>query len=536
LNPSDGTLAMRRELLLRSVVLLWSGLSLGCASARIRKANALALAAADTRVLEGCYDCLQEARGTYARVAGDKHTKQPAPVIARLFETDVLLALREKELALDSRPSIDRARANAPRVPASVDAKRVLAIVDAVFPDDNGLPAKTMRALRRTNAPFTDKVDGELAWLAQAPLTPEVRRYIALALDCSYSDRRNKSGDSTNTFANRRQVPINVPPLVSYGAASCDPADTLALKRVLAAVPSFDEAGYALARSTVFGAGETGGGDVLALLARAHARFPRAAGTTFLAGWLNYTMGECDEAIALYDQTLAVEPAHDRALLQTVMCLTTMRRDSAAIAGATRFIALDTPNIHEGYYWRAANRLRRKELLLARSDIEQAKSRARGTDVLTLAGVIEHEQDSLTIAEADLRSARRLPKGDENCTAAFYLGSVLTKREVWDGAAAVFDSAMVCYDQRASDIMMKIDIVRASTKGSAAFRAKRIAALEEDLADRRRRYYTSAFNAASMNARAGKIARAEELIAIAVNAPELADQVAKLREGIARAR
>src|SRR4051812_19019984 len=131
---------MRRVLLLRSTVLLWAGLSLGCASARIRKANALALAAADTRVLEGCYDCLQDARATYARVAGGKHTKQPAPVIARLFETDVLLALREKELALDSRPSVDRARSIAPRLPASVEAKRVLDIADAVFPDDNGLP------------------------------------------------------------------------------------------------------------------------------------------------------------------------------------------------------------------------------------------------------------------------------------------------------------------------------------------------------------------------------------------------------------
>src|SRR5215217_7608723 len=73
---------MLRALWLRATVFAWMGLSLGCASARIRKANALALAAADTRVLEGCYDCLQEARVTYARVAGDKHTKQPAPVIA----------------------------------------------------------------------------------------------------------------------------------------------------------------------------------------------------------------------------------------------------------------------------------------------------------------------------------------------------------------------------------------------------------------------------------------------------------------------
>src|SRR5690349_9516278 len=36
--------------------------SAGCATARIRKENALALAAADGKVLEGCYDCLQDAR------------------------------------------------------------------------------------------------------------------------------------------------------------------------------------------------------------------------------------------------------------------------------------------------------------------------------------------------------------------------------------------------------------------------------------------------------------------------------------------
>src|SRR4051794_28788117 len=82
----------RRALWLRAAMFAWMGLSLGCASARIRKANALALAAADTRVLEGCYDCLQDARATYARVASDKHTKKPAPIIARLFETNVLLA------------------------------------------------------------------------------------------------------------------------------------------------------------------------------------------------------------------------------------------------------------------------------------------------------------------------------------------------------------------------------------------------------------------------------------------------------------
>jgi hypothetical protein len=56
-------------------------------------------------VLEGCYDCLLDTRGIYARLAQSNDRKTAASAVARLFETDVLLALREKELALDSSPT-----------------------------------------------------------------------------------------------------------------------------------------------------------------------------------------------------------------------------------------------------------------------------------------------------------------------------------------------------------------------------------------------------------------------------------------------
>jgi hypothetical protein len=55
------------------------------------------------------------------------------------------------------------------------------------------------------------------------------------------------------------------------------------------------------------------------------------------------------------------------------------------------------------------------------------------------------------------------------------------------------------------------------------------------MADRRKRNQTAAFNAASMNARIGNYARAEELLVIAASSAELADQVAKLREQLAQA-
>ena len=504
----------------------------GCASARLKKENALALAAADAKVLEGCYACLADARRVYARLAVGKSS---SGIAARLFETDLLIALREKEMGLDSRPSIERARTLVPRVPPILEPARVIALVDHMLPDGNATPTKVTDALLRANKQFVEKLDAELAWVERAPFTPAVRQYIALALDCSYVSRYRNPADTANPVAKRRQLPINAPPLLAYRAADCANTDTLALKRVINAVPSFDEAAYALANVVVFAAGETGGDDARRYYASAYARFPRAAGVTFMSAWLNLNIGDCEEAIRLYDTTIARVPEHERALLQKTICQSRSHQDSAAIATATRFIALETSDIGQGYYWRAVSRLRRRELDLARGDVDTAKARTGGDagEVLTLAGIIEHEQADFGIAESDLRRARAAWKGYENCTASFYLGSVLTKREAWPDAAASYDSAMVCYDDKANRTEAMIAKVQASTRGSAAFRAKRIAGLESDLADLRKRYFTSSFNAASMNARLGNFTRAEELLVIAAQSADLTEQVAKLKDQIA---
>jgi len=520
------------------LALLTAGVALSaCASARIRKENERALGEADAKVLEGCYQCLQDARATYARLATGKHAlpKNAAPMSVRLFETDILLALREKELGLDPRRPLTEARTVAPRLPASFDPERVLAMVEAVLPDGRAGPSSAAEAQINRDRGYVRRMDRELTWVEQSPLSPAVRKYVALALDCSYPDRYKERGDTASALVHRRQLPINAPPLLAYRGADCAESDTLALKRVLNAAPSFDEAAYALGNSVVWSAGETGGEDAARYFSRALARFPRSAGVTFMSGWLNLTIGDCVEAVRFYDSTLVLQPNHDRALLQKAICQSNMHQDSAAIATATRFIALGTPDIAQGYYWRAVSRLRLRELELARADAEAAKQRSRGGEILTIAGIVEHEQADYVPAEADLRAARAAPKGNENCHAAFYLGSVLTKREAWPDAAASYDSAMVCYDDRANFIAARIEQVRQSKRGSAEFTAKRIASLESDLADRRSRQRTSAFNAASMNARLRNFARAEELLLVAAQSPDLTDRIDRLREEIARA-
>src|SRR4051794_38050936 len=55
------------------------------------------VADADAALLQGCYDCLIEARRLYRSAATGASA---AALMPRMFETDLLIALREKELGL----------------------------------------------------------------------------------------------------------------------------------------------------------------------------------------------------------------------------------------------------------------------------------------------------------------------------------------------------------------------------------------------------------------------------------------------------
>lgn len=502
-------------------------LASGCGAARARQADARALAVADARVLDGCYDCLLEARAVYARLAEGRH----APVaVARLFEADVLLALREKELALDWRRSVARARALVPRLPAALEGERVLRLVEGVLPDPDAVPLQAMADQRRRNLPLLGRISDEVAWLAASGYTPAVRDYVALALECS--NGRRPAARRAPMRGTLQAPPTADPPLVAYRASFCARVDTAALRRVQEAVPAFVEASYYRAQSATARAAETGGEEARALFEVAHARFPDAPGVSFAFGWLETLVGDCEAAVARYDETVARQPGHERAWRQRTICLSALHRDSATIASATRLIALRSAHSEDGYYWRALSRLRRVELALARADIDTAKARSRAANVLTLAGVIEHDQGDLPIAERDLREALAAPSGPANCTAASYLARVLTRVERWRESASQYETAMGCFDRRVAQLRARIEELLGAPSRNPAHTAARVARLAADSAEQRRSHHASAFNAASMHARLGAFARAHELLDVAARDTARADVVARLREAM----
>ena len=496
-----------------------------CASAPV-KVDLSGLAEADQKVLEGCYDCLLDARAIYRRVAVGRARPQ---VVDRLFETNLLIALREKELALDPSAAMAEARQVAAELLPGNEASRHLAIVEAVPADDMGVPRSEMQAFRRAKAPFVPQINDELAWLEGSRLQPVVRQYLAIALDCAYPTRQRPEGAQMQQPGPREAAP-GAPPILIYRTAICGILSQPALYRLRAANERFAEASYYLARFDVAVARQNGPGRARERLADAIARFPASPSVTYLSGSFHQLVGNCEQALRAYDATLALAPVHENAWLGRTICLTYLKRSEEAIDTATRMISLDTDNKAQAYYWRAWNRHVRKELAPARVDITTAKSLAFTNEIHTLAGIIEYDQGDLDPAEHDLTTARTMPGGARNCTAMWYLGLVHIKRTAWLNSARQFESAMTCYEHTADYAQAELRGLQARPDLDAEYRTMQVAALETAMREATSQRYAAAFNAANYFASGRDIAAARRLIDIAAADPVLADRVAKLRE------
>jgi hypothetical protein len=519
--------------------------SASCASVPIKKADVLALSDADARVREGCYDCLIEARDTYARIAVGK--TRPL-VVTRLFEAELLLALREKELALDSSESLGRAKALAKELPEGIDAARYLAIAEAVPPDAAGSTDKESSAFLAAHQSVPVQVDEDLAWLGSGPLSFPVRQYLAFALDCGYQYRpvpRPQGAQGTAVVGSRplpsrlfdpsRTAPEDAPPLVVYRAALCGGSLAKPFQVVRTEVPRFLETSLFLARIGYLEALAKGPGNVRPLLTEAYARFPASPAVTYISGSFYQLIGDCQSALRYYNETLAVKAAHERALLGRTVCLTFLKRPEDAIATATQMIAASM-NLFEAYYWRAMNRHALQQLDMARSDSDRAKAplRAGATlrmagPILRLAGLIELDQNDLDPAEADFKSARALRGGDRDCVSIFSLGLVYIKRERWPPSGDQFAEAMACYEKNVADDETQIIGIRGRTDLDPEYQASQIAGLEASVKEDRSQQYASAFNAAANYTRAGNYAKAKVLVEVAASDPALADMVKELR-------
>jgi hypothetical protein len=210
---------------------------------------------AELRVTDGCYDCLLEAKAAYEKLAG----LQGRPsVIVRLFEIEMMLVVRERELAMDSSESLARVRAVAKELPPDVNAARYIAMVEAMPMDISGIPVSRDVAFRRTQQAFAATVEEQIAWLtSDTTVLLPVRQYLSVALDCAYGRRRVPGQPPSTPLASR--MPADIAPMVSYIAGWCAGVKAPPLVSLRERVPGYAEAAYYLARMHVSEAPNTGG-------------------------------------------------------------------------------------------------------------------------------------------------------------------------------------------------------------------------------------------------------------------------------------
>jgi hypothetical protein len=509
-------LSMLRSIALAIGVAVFAG---ACASAPINKKASAELAAADKLVADGCYDCLTEALATYKRLA----VGQARPLIVqRIFETEVLIGLRLKELAMRPVEHFEAAGKLIAELPATFPAAKYLEIAETVpFDPWGGMPKRNVAQLTR---PINlQNVQGFRDALTAGP-SATLGAYLRASLDCTVGTRQ---GGPPATPA-----PAPTTELVKFRRENCTPIDRAMLTKRANDDLRFTEAGVFVGRvrSTRPGAQEVA--DARKWLNAAIAKWPRSSAVTYALGTLSQTVGDCRAAVTWYDKTLAEYGEHEDAHLGRLMCLSYLRRHTEALEEAGGMIFRKIAE-GEAYYWRAWNYRELNNLPAARADSDKMKSLLYNDRILTLAGQIEYDQTDLPIAETDLSDAVRLARGD-NCIAQWYWSLVQLKKEAWPKTAEGFAQAMNCYEGERAKNIGYLDEMRKAENVDEEYRKGQIENFEALIKESESQISASAFNAGVNFARAQNREKALQYLDLAEKDPARAAQVAEVRKLIVK--
>jgi tetratricopeptide (TPR) repeat protein len=496
----------------------------------------LVAADADAALLRGCYDCLIDARAIYRKVPVGGRAASAAAVAAWVFETDLLIALREKEIGLPASGTLTEARRIAMELPRELEAGRYIELVEAIPGFELSASRSEVRALSATHAPGPTATADARAWLLRGKLRKPVRDYLRIALDCiDPIVDSNPSGAAHDTGLSPSSTGATQPEaslLLRYRAAICKLDAIPELEAVRAREPRFVEASLFIARAEIAQLPFDGPGQAKVHLDDVLARFPASPAVTYLAATYHQLVGDYAEALRLHERTLDLRPDHAPALLGRVISLSNLGRTRDAIDGATRLIARGEAYRADAYYWRARGLRALGQLDDARRDVSVAKELSVNDDVLLLAGMIEYEQGDLDVAQADL--AIVINAEGRACEAHWYLGLVERQRKRWSSAQHALEDAMTCYRQRARTTADQLQSLQARSDLEPTYRDRAAASLEAAVAADTRQQYLAALAAAGTAAAGHDFAGARSLLDLAAEDPALADRVAKLRSWLDR--
>lgn len=452
------------------------------------------MARADELIRAGCLDCLIAARREFAALRDVPSAR--AEATAALVKVSVLIAVREDELGLMPGTALADAVAIAATEPATEALAPFLDFAAASVRGANagfGGPVTDRDALMRTRAARESGTRAASVLRERAAVDLAAASLWLGQVCTSYSELPGRE-DRLSVVA-----PFADTALLGFTRASkCPDATSLEMEQLLERDPRFAETAYYIAGRAQ--AGLLGNSNMRGRpdLDAADAWFQKAfewrqdwpAVTVAIAN-VAMTAEDFARALAFYERTLALVPAHPAAMLGQVRALSYAGRPQEAIAAADTMLAAGlSPG--DARYWRAFNGAQLEDYEAAWADIELANRFLINADVPKLAGIIAINRRDYPTARERLELA--IERRSAGCDAVFHLQAVLAEQRAWPPAAERALQASSCLDAEIADLVSEIATLSAEEPSARTTRvlARRQAQLEGD----RVRRFTTWFNTA----------------------------------------
>ena len=185
-------------------------------------------------------------------------------------------------------------------------------------------------------------------------------------------------------------------------------------------------------------------------------------------------------ALAAFDQALALLPSHPDALLGRIISLSQLERHQDAIAAATQLIDEGRWHLGQAFYWRAWNYFNIGQNDAARAVLTVPRRLMVNPAVFLLSGMIEWRFLRREPTESEFQEALKMDFGQ--CDAAFYLGGVRAELRKLPEALAAMSQARQCYDLTLS-VRRKLLVESQARAGTLEQKAREAARHERSIAN-----------------------------------------------------
>jgi len=449
----------------------------------------VALARAASLAGEGHYAAFKKAIGLYRTLYGKRPLR--AKVAAPYVQTGLLLALREKQVGLDSPATLDEAL-------AVIDENTFLAAYRDAALIIAAIPASSRGVQRDISTKGWDREAVEKRSAAEARLreragADELSAAVLAAMDCSHGPLPGAWREPADII---KAFPDSI--LLKYQAAICGREDQAMLNGILAAEPEFAEAHFHLGQAALAERKLLEAEEHLLVALKAIPESPQPP--VLLAG-IAFATEEFDRSLPFYERALEISSEYRDALLGKAISQAYLGRFDESMKTLDRILELGFWLIGEAYYWQAWNlrELGREPEALERVD-EAKKRLPTNSHVFGLAGSLALVAGELERAEKDFMES--LVYSAANTESLSGLGALYTRKADWPRAAEFFAKAGEAYDAEAAALAAMIEDIRGSAL--PAERGSRLLARRSSQLERvRLASATSAYSAAAAHFNAG---------------------------------